>query len=693
MVEPALPWPNYLYSLKRTGSVKKSISKPFDFQHVTHTKPAHFGSFERASKNELISEFSAIRAGQRSTKEIQGIKTKDIPVTSNPLAESGISESDSPLTSENSTPSTPTTTLPFRTSSRNSTTPPRAVSQARSSRSVENFSRPSPRSPLSPITPPDYISCNGFTSAPLSQPRPNTCFGVGNGLVAPLAASSWPLVASTVSLPARTAHEGAVFEPPTVGHAVTTNDGSARQLRINPLPPLPTAPSELTDVPEGEEGNVRLHDLTQTHPQQGGRSSLRHAQSFPSSKGCLGRGLAASTQTRRHITQHHVDVKSQQTRLPRSPNQTYNNPGKAERPPSGLGSVELDDWEMDVDYCYEHAAEADSEFAWDKDTGITCRQAHRGHALRHDSRRSGPTQPCKDLVSNVDKIQLKTTTNLPAFKPLPPVTLGDFAQDVVPASSTSRPAHVDLTMPPNTLGPALGNRCGQILAPTPLETLEESSTLCETWRLPDIPDNDQTHPLMLDAERISHVRQSESLRSSSNSSLSKYNSQDSIVLSIVSSLIGIRKSCTSCSSLNSLTDLVQSVSSTKDRIDVEVPVENGLAETNKGPATSFLSPRITTGRDKDSLSGGQQNCRSTEPLLWPEVVAERSPSASQPPQPQLDVAPSQQQDSSAMAHAASSVDAGRLCRVRKVLSANTSLRSRSGSRTSYSLFPSPLSTP
>ncbi len=55
-----------------------NISEPFNFHHVTHTQPHHAQKLERANPNDLVSEFSALRASQASQPELRGIKAKDI---------------------------------------------------------------------------------------------------------------------------------------------------------------------------------------------------------------------------------------------------------------------------------------------------------------------------------------------------------------------------------------------------------------------------------------------------------------------------------------------------------------------------------------------------------------------------------------------------------------------------------------
>ena len=55
-----------------------NISEPFNFQHITHTQPHHVRKLDSANPEDLVSEFSALRASQVSQPELKGINAKDI---------------------------------------------------------------------------------------------------------------------------------------------------------------------------------------------------------------------------------------------------------------------------------------------------------------------------------------------------------------------------------------------------------------------------------------------------------------------------------------------------------------------------------------------------------------------------------------------------------------------------------------
>lgn len=132
-------------------------------------------------------------------------------------------------------------------------------------------------------------------------------------------------------------------------------------------------PKDLDDVPEDEEGDA--HSETKMSP--GGRGDrmmpLRQVQSFPSSRQDANQNdrlPAKSSDTLRHSvsleeghTQEAFDRYS--INWPEPPKRTPCLDTK--RFSIGLKPMcETQDWEQDVDYCYEHAAEAESDFNWDQ---------------------------------------------------------------------------------------------------------------------------------------------------------------------------------------------------------------------------------------------------------------------------------------------------------------------------------------
>ncbi|KAF6241855.1 hypothetical protein HO173_000567 [Letharia columbiana] len=164
------PSPDFMHSrTPSTGdpnaALRLNISEPFNFHHVTHTQPHHVQQLERANPNDLVSEFSALRASQASQPGLRGIKAKDIQREDLPR--------DALLPDSPSQPRDGTAGLPsFRTSriqDRTQDSPYDATSPVRAfehSRSSDNFSQPSAAchtAQSSPVSPSRHLTPDFFT--------------------------------------------------------------------------------------------------------------------------------------------------------------------------------------------------------------------------------------------------------------------------------------------------------------------------------------------------------------------------------------------------------------------------------------------------------------------------------------------------------------------------------------------------
>ncbi|KAI3539146.1 hypothetical protein CSPX01_09045 [Colletotrichum filicis] len=350
---------------------KLQISGPYNFQHVTHTKRDHLPDLQRGSRAELVSEFSAIRAGQRpTTGQLKGIDVEDLHF-SNFSSEALHTQQDSAWASEtqpemfaNRPPAIARHTGP-------TSAPRRLVKHTRSQEQLRSSPpRPAPpRPPRSPIN--EEIVSPTLPGSPVPVPPPRSSsrimkhYTVSEDSLAtidmfperPQTSSGFHLP-GTLDVPIEfteptISEEAEPFADPRFSHAITTPDDAAWPLTASSTVSYEMA---LPDVPEEEEQFVLSRQsgpsLTST------RSSLRGSQSVPA--------LRQS--------------------VPQTPEDEFR------RPSSGasdtLGSfdmlaaqnalkeaLEVDgpaaishraSWEDDIDYCYEHEAEADCDYAWDR---------------------------------------------------------------------------------------------------------------------------------------------------------------------------------------------------------------------------------------------------------------------------------------------------------------------------------------
>ena len=221
---------------------------------------------------------------------------------------------------------------------RASTTVPNLGPSLRTSRSIDNFSRPAPRSPTSPKSPlSGRASRNGQTSPTLSR----------RGSIQPRSIPQSPTTSPMiVQLP--------------VGNAVTTEDDSARVLIQKPLPPL--APCSAESIAESSEDTPAT---SISSPSNAVRSPLKHARSSPSLLNSPDRSKplkdALVIRTKR-ISSIDEDP------IPGTPfvsdHNDHHTEGNQSLLPNLTKSVDDETWEDDIDYCYEHEAEADCEFEW-----------------------------------------------------------------------------------------------------------------------------------------------------------------------------------------------------------------------------------------------------------------------------------------------------------------------------------------
>ncbi|KAI4287874.1 MAG: hypothetical protein L6R35_002866 [Caloplaca aegaea] len=325
-----------------------SISRPYNFQHLTHTQAHQFTDLHRASQHKLISDFSAIRAAQEPQMVLQGIPTEDV--------RSPNSQPSRPASRE---PVTPPSLSPTKHHILQSTRPSsiRLSERLSRSRSMDNFSQPSPRAYRSPpATSPARSSPRNAThpafdffsevhhATPeerelLSQhSNPNDVIGLLHG----------PALHDRV-------------EDRSLPHAITTSDDIALTLKPSPVRRNTLF---LADVPEEDElRSIRPVSNEGFRPVTAD-VTLRHVTSFPSTGGSMrcrrASRLSGVLPVERFQFQEYfssldsadeADV-SMRCRM-------------SQRISPELKGIDPC-WEEDIDYCYQHEAEADCEFDWDR---------------------------------------------------------------------------------------------------------------------------------------------------------------------------------------------------------------------------------------------------------------------------------------------------------------------------------------
>ena len=341
-------------------SPRYNISEPFNFQHLTHTTPNHVKKIEETNSNDLVSEFSAIRAAQAPRRELQGIKTMEIQKGGFYYEASGSETSSPPQTGYGLSPPR----SPDRSHDQGIISLHDVPSPTRSfhhpSRSIESFSQPSPRrrsqiasGTASPTSPPPRSSSRTamvpdfFTFHQESPTHPSFEPRIHEPLSQPL------------GYPPATWNQGDY--DPSLPHAVTTPDDSAHSLRPLPFSMIKT---ELSGVPEEDETSEERRSSIVTLARST-TPTLRHAKSFPSSRMSPQRWSGALPPPCEDNKEHRPRHSTMSFGLESTKREEHTE-DIPERPqgPRRVSARMDDSWEAVIDYCYEHEAEADCNFEW-----------------------------------------------------------------------------------------------------------------------------------------------------------------------------------------------------------------------------------------------------------------------------------------------------------------------------------------
>ncbi|KAF7717831.1 Uncharacterized protein PECH_000079 [Penicillium ucsense] len=331
--------------------LKSIISDPFDFHHLTHTSPSQFQLLDQARENDLVTEFSVIRASQRPEAGLKGIRAQDLSFrnfSTDDLAALGTATTANEPAPQ-SPPASPTASV--------SMSPNRGGRLQRESRTFENFSRPVPRYPRQcPTTPPPPM----VPEVPAEEniePAPRAIDEIlGLGM-----APTYPEYI--------TEHSPCHIQFGPVFH--DTFDNTRK--------PFSSNQQELEEVPEEDEG-TRMWESPESSTHTAHSRSTSHVSPGTVEPHRMGR-LAApaaplSIYVAEDLSRKFSEALSSPT-LPQtvpmhSPNEEIA-AADADSPspvvPLGpdfsyADDLSYDSWDADIDYCYEHAAESTSDFDW-----------------------------------------------------------------------------------------------------------------------------------------------------------------------------------------------------------------------------------------------------------------------------------------------------------------------------------------
>ncbi|KAM7193297.1 hypothetical protein V8F20_008492 [Naviculisporaceae sp. PSN 640] len=342
-----------------TGPARKfQISEPYNFQHVAHTQKDHVPELQRSSRVPSGGEYSHHVRGSHSSR---GGRADDMHFADFSSDNLPLSEED-----ESTLPPEPHTRINLNrppSMLQKHTSPQRRL--VKHTQSQDHLRIPPPRPPRSPIE-------QAFVATPpIPPPRISSRTSMRSDEYDPLANGSIdrPHTAGGFRHPQPLNFgSDASLSPPSTSHSyLPASDMDAipehSHARFSSTPndanwPLPCSTtvsfdSTLPQVPEEEEGAFVSR---RSRTSMASISSLRGSQSVPMLRmsgshedGSRRRSSGASE------TLGRLDMLAAQRALRAALEE-----GNSGEP------LPRESWEDDIDYCYEHAAEADCDYAWER---------------------------------------------------------------------------------------------------------------------------------------------------------------------------------------------------------------------------------------------------------------------------------------------------------------------------------------
>ncbi|KAH8815576.1 hypothetical protein F5884DRAFT_852044 [Xylogone sp. PMI_703] len=322
--------------------IKHNISGPYNFQHVAQVRQDHIPTLGQAGAADPVTEFANLRASQALTGVgMKSYKNNDLHFEN--FSSVNFNEGSSFDAERSSILLSPTRK---RNTLRKSITPP----QMYHARSHDNLRRrtPPPRPPRSPLLPPgpqdlpERISYDAFAfeQFPANIERPPTTQSIRGPPPALYSPPPPPLQ------PAWSPQQDYFSERPA-SHAITTPGDEAWPLTASTVDTF----KDLADVPEAAEEEDAGMKKRRSRMSSVINGELRFSQSVPSlrlkalDQSGIRPGTALST-----MLEDAPEDKVVETHQPLSPK----------------FAQEQDSWEDDIDYIYEHEAEADCDFQWER---------------------------------------------------------------------------------------------------------------------------------------------------------------------------------------------------------------------------------------------------------------------------------------------------------------------------------------
>ncbi|KAJ5137027.1 hypothetical protein N7448_005581 [Penicillium atrosanguineum] len=311
--------------------LKSLISDPFDFHHLTHTSPSQFPGLELTRENDLVTEFSVIRASQRPEAVLKGIRADDIHFRN--FSTEDLAAYGTATTADAPTPQSP----PGSPAASGSTSPTKLL--------APGFEI-SPILPYHTAPPPSVPESESETDEP--APRAiDEILGLSSGQTYLDYMESAP--------------------SPQLEFGPDLNDKQPRAYSMS-------SHYSLDDVPEEEEA-TRLWEASPdaSTDYAHSRSTSQVSPGTVEPRSCsvppkAPLSIFVAEELSRKFSEALGSPTLPQTLPSSSPNAhgEITPPGKSGVHQFSYEDELYDSWDADIDYCYEHAAESTSDFDWSR---------------------------------------------------------------------------------------------------------------------------------------------------------------------------------------------------------------------------------------------------------------------------------------------------------------------------------------
>ena len=413
-------------------------------------------------------------------------------------------------------------------------------SEMRMSKSVENFSRPN-RSPVAsfqvapsasdtthPLHNDGTSAAQILNTAPVLHTRPpsSTFAEAVRESLSTLSSPGEPNGSETML-------DKPLPQPPTVVHAVSTIDDSALMMRTAPLPQIPeSCPTATVSAGPGIPAEASTRRPSTTN-----RQSLRHMQTFPSSKSAKRRSQSSS--------EIPFAMSFSAVPMPTSPPAV----SKPKRVSIGIKKIDIDDWEEAIDYSWDHPLDLEDD---------------RLHEM-----------PVPILEARSTPLPQQVFTPPPAAENcrLPPPPL----KPLVFKPHVERESHDEALQSP-TIGHGLQQPLASEMS---LQGLGIAARHTPGYRS-DVDAFVKRHP-----NRESMIIPA--IRRDPGSPISKSSSQESIILSIASSIMGTQRSSHSSTSLSDLSHL-ESIEDESTLVDSKRSLESTGGNVSDASQDTVTTP-------------------------------------------------------------------------------------------------------